>query len=162
MRVYKGQISKTVVGVKAFSLSTSVIGLAVQPHLYARMEEIPMFLKLALCGTVSFLVFINPFLIHFIMKSYITDIWYKPDSCIFTARTYSFFLRKQDLQFTADDVVVPEVPGMFSTFRVKGKNLFFDMEQFTDHDALMHMMHYDEPLNLELPEDIKKYYKEKK
>ena len=52
------------------------------------------------------------------------------------------------LTFKAKDVNVPDIPGMFTTFKAKNVALFVDGDQFYDHNHFGKIMGYDEPLNL--------------
>lgn len=149
--VYKGNLAGSIKGVKLFSFSTSLMGLAMQPAIYMQNEGLPTGFKLALAGAVNFFVFLNPILIHFITKRYIRDIYWDPETGIFTATTYTFFLRTKELVFLADDVHVPAVPGIFTSLKVKGEPVFFDPGSFLSQEAYVHLMGFNKPLDWELP-----------
>lgn len=63
-------------------------------------------------------------------------------------------------EFTPDDVVIPEVPGMFTSFKVKGKALFLDPRYFEKPEHYSKIMGYDKPMDFKLyespPDDTKK------
>ena len=59
----------------------------------------------------------------------------------------------QELQFRPEDVVVPDVPGMFASLKVKDIPLFMDVNAFLDKQAYVKMMSYDKPLEWELPRE---------
>lgn len=42
---------------------------------------------------------------------------------------------------------VPDVTGMFTTFKVNDKALFVDVSQFTDPNHYAKMMGYDKPID---------------
>ena len=46
------------------------------------------------------------------------------------------------------DVQVPDIPGMFTTFKAKNVPLFVDGEQFYNPEHFGKIMGYDKPLNL--------------
>lgn len=140
-------------GVKIFSLSTSVIGICLQPILIFSNQELPTALKFALGGAVNFFVFMNPFIIHYIAKKYVTELRWNRQTGIFTAVTWSFLVQRRELQFTAKDVHVPDVPGMFTFLEAKGTPLFFEPQAFEDNEAYVHLMGYDKPLDWELPRE---------
>ena len=48
------------------------------------------------------------------------------------------------------DVTVPDVPGMFTTFVVKGKPLFADAGHFQPIEHFGRIMGYDQPVDLKL------------
>ena len=78
---------------------------------------------------------------------------------MYTATTFNILVQKRDKTFRASEVTVPDVPGIFTSFLVGGKPLFVDPTMFVDRDAFIHLMHYDEPLDWELPPD-KEYVEE--
>lgn len=45
---------------------------------------------------------------------------------------------------------VPEIPGMFSSFNVKGKSLFVEAKHFTDPTYYVKLMGYDKPMDFKL------------
>ncbi|CAK5118508.1 unnamed protein product [Meloidogyne enterolobii] len=57
--------------------------------------------------TDTFLLFFacTPFLLHFLTKRFVADIYYNPKTKVFTTVHYNFILRKKALRFTADEVV---------------------------------------------------------
>jgi hypothetical protein len=63
----------------------------------------------ALGGSLGFFMFITTGIIYFVTKKYITDIYYDRATKKFTASRYSFFLRRKEIEYTADDVEVPGV-----------------------------------------------------
>ncbi len=72
------------------------------------------------------------------------------------------------LTFNKDDVIVPDVPGPFTSILVKTKEgkevpLFFGMESFIYSSHYGLIMGYDKPLNLHIrPEDVARKVEEKK
>jgi hypothetical protein len=73
-----------------------------------------------------------------VTKKYITDIYYDRATKKFTASRYSFFLRRKEIEYTADDVEVPGVTGVFTTMKIKGKPFFVDENCFKDFDVYIH------------------------
>lgn len=51
------------------------------------------------------------------------------------------------LTFKATDVHVPDVTGMFTTFKVQNKALFVDVSQFSDPSHYVKMMGFDRPID---------------
>ncbi|KPJ02714.1 Transmembrane protein 70-like, mitochondrial [Papilio xuthus] len=79
----------------------------------------------------------------------------------YTAVTRNFFLVSKKLEFKAEDVVVPDIPGMFTTMHAKGTPLFIEARHFNDPMHYAKIMGYDKPLdfklgNMEEPESSKK------
>jgi transmembrane protein 70 len=54
------------------------------------------------------------------------------------------------ITFTTDDIIVPDVPGMFTSFQVKGSPLFVDPRLFDDPGHYVKMMGYDKPIDFKL------------
>ena len=158
--VYRGPISGMIKGVKIFSLSTSVLGICLQPILFMGNQELPTGIKVILGGMINFLVFLNPFIIHYIAKKYVTELHWNKTTGVFTAVTYSLFVRRQELQFTAADVRIPSVPGLFTFLEARGVPLFLDPQVFKQTEAYIHLMGYDQPLDWELPPPTKQAEKE--
>lgn len=92
-QIYYGTLSPKIRAVKVFSLTTSVVGLAVQPMLIeqgTKMGGVPM--VVFLCGFAGLFTFVTPALLHFITKKYVTQISYNAEKDEYLANTISFFL----------------------------------------------------------------------
>lgn len=146
--VYEGRVKKMFKRLKILSLSTSAFGLLLQPYLWYSLQDVSLIATVPLFAAVNAFVFTNPFLIHFLSKRYVNELYYNPKSKEFTAKTLSFFARAQSFTYTAKDVVVPDLPGMFSMFTAKGRPLFVDERDFTSIEVYKHMMGFDQPLDL--------------
>jgi len=151
--VYVGTMARLVRFVKLFSLSTSLMGVAVQPLIYNQVADLHWALALCLGSVTSFFIFITPLLLHIVTKRYVTHIYWQSDADKFNAITYSFLLRRLEHKFTSEEVVVPSRPGLFTTVLVnKGKTpLFIDPSLFINKRAFVHLMRYNEPLDWEIP-----------
>lgn len=103
-------------------------------------------------GVVGFFTFVTPLLLHFVTKKYVTSLTFDPDKETYTAETLTFFLTKRKIEFTPDDVKVPDVPGMFTSMLVKGIPLFVDPRAFPNPDHYIKIMGYDKPIDLKLGE----------
>ncbi|XP_021932537.1 transmembrane protein 70 homolog, mitochondrial isoform X2 [Zootermopsis nevadensis] len=70
-----------------------------------------------------------------------------------TIRCYRFLSKaflEFEITFTTDDIIVPDVPGMFTSFLVKGSPLFVDSRLFDDPGHYAKMMGYDKPIDFKL------------
>jgi transmembrane protein 70 len=142
--------------VKLFSLSTSAVGIAIQPVIYQHVSELPAVVAAIVGGMAGFFIFITPVLLHIVTKRYVTLMTCNEQTCEFTATTYSLFLREKQHKFTPAQVTVPNVPGIFTTIRVDNKlPLFIDPNLFTDRRYFVQLMKYDEPLEWEIHSDGK-------
>lgn len=149
--VYLGPLASLVKGVKMFSISTSVIGLSLQPYLLLHAGDHNVVATVAVGGVIGFFIFATPLLIHWITKKYVTDLYFNKESGQYTAATITFFLRRKELAFKSSEVVVPDIPGMFTFLIAKGKPLFMDPQMFLSREAYIRLMGYDKPLEWELP-----------
>ncbi|XP_075229036.1 transmembrane protein 70 homolog, mitochondrial [Lycorma delicatula] len=161
LEVYRGSICNYVYRVKAFSLMTSVFSLATQPFILNRAlesEEVNIAIIVGSCTFVGFFTFVTPLLLHLITKKYILRLHYCPKTNSYTATTYSFFLNNKHDNFKADEINIPELPGMLTTFEAKGKPYFVDKNCFLDINHYKKIMGFDKPLDFKLskPESVKK------
>lgn len=151
--IYVGKLTTMVRYIKAFSVSTSVIGIGVQPVIFNATNELPTILKIAMGGFMSFFIFLSPLLLHLIAKRYVTSMYYNRSTGKFTLSTYTFFVYLKDTVFTTADVEVLNVPAMFTNLRVKDVPLLVDPSSFIDREAYIRLMSYDKPMDWELPPD---------
>lgn len=147
--IYQGILSTQIKLVKTFSLTTSLIGLASQPLIYYKIQTSANVALAIGAGTfISFFTFATPLLIHWISKKYVTKVFYNRKLDAYTAVTYNFWLRHKKVQFKPEDVVVPDIPGMFTTFKVNNTPMFVDAAMFSDIRHFGKIMGYDKPLTL--------------
>ncbi|XP_077293780.1 transmembrane protein 70 homolog, mitochondrial [Arctopsyche grandis] len=159
--IYNGALSKQIRAVKIFSLSSSIIGVIGQPVIYSKSLEIggtPV--MVAICGVVGFFTFVTPFLLHLITKKYVIYMSYNKDSNIYTATLVNFFLIRKKVNFTSTDVIVPDVPGLFTTFLAHKIPMFVDPNGFKNTDHFIKIMGFDKPIDFNLNDLIKKPDKE--
>jgi len=151
--VYKGSLTAPVHITKFFSLSSSLFGLCIQPYLLGQASAAHPAVIVALGSFVCFFTYVTPFLIHLITKRYVVFLHFEEETGTFTCTTLNFFLRRKLMTFKASDVVIPEIPGVFTSFLVKGTPLFVNPQDFIDIEAYRSLMGYDKPLDLQLEED---------
>jgi len=148
--IYTGTLARHVRIVKVFSLSTSVIGISLQPFIYQKLSALPVILAVAVGGFASFFIYLTPLLLHLVSKRYVTEMTLDPVSKEYTATTYTFFLRKKIHRFTVGDVTVPNVPGLFTSLRVHGVPLFIDRDLFSDQSYFIELFKFNDPLDWEI------------
>ncbi|KAJ8897879.1 hypothetical protein PR048_003236 [Dryococelus australis] len=149
--VYEGPLTRQIKAVRLFSLITSVSGIAAQPFLIkevAALNSMPA--AVALLGTIGFFTLVTPVLLHLVTKKYVTELCYDANSSKYTATVLSFFVRKKPVTFTPEDVIVPDVPGMFTSFKASGVPLFVDPKLFDDPEHYVKIMGYDKPIDFKL------------
>ncbi|XP_005095003.1 transmembrane protein 70 homolog, mitochondrial [Aplysia californica] len=146
--VYQGRVGHLFKALKIFSLTTSGIGLGIQPYLIMTYQDMPLSAAIPFFGAVNGFIFMNPILIHFVAKKYVSELYFNPETKVFTAMLFTFFARRVPFTFTAADVEVPDVPGVFSMFTAKGRPLFAHEGDFTSLQVYKHLMGFDRPLDL--------------
>lgn len=57
--------------------------------------------------------------------------------------------------FKVSDIHVPDVAGMFTTFKVRKQALFVDVSQFTDPSHYVKMMGFDRPIDFKFDQATK-------
>merc|ERR1712198_317274 len=119
-----------------------------QPVLVQKVGETSLGLVVAMGSFIGFFTFVTPLLIHWITKKYVTRLEYDPKEDVYSATTISFFLQEKKIKFKVQDIHVPAVPGMFTTFHAKNRPLFVDPKMFTDLDHFGRLMGYDKPIDL--------------
>ncbi|KAH8302776.1 hypothetical protein KR044_010740 [Drosophila immigrans] len=150
-RVYYGSLAPRMKLVKLFSLTTSLAGIAAQPILMEQGMKIGgTGMAVLLCTVGGFFTFVTPLLLHFVTKKYVTELHYNRMTDEYTATTISLILTKIKTKFRPSDVVVPEVPGMFTSFTVNKRPLFVDPALFDDPEHYVRIMGYDKPIDFKL------------
>ncbi|XP_053674063.1 transmembrane protein 70 homolog, mitochondrial [Anopheles nili] len=152
-RVYYGSLTPQIRAVKVFSLATSIGGIVAQPILLEQASKVGgMPMIVAVCGFAGFFTFVTPILLHLVTKRYVTELYYDAAKQQYTATTITFFLRREKTHFKIEDVSVPEVGGLFTTFLVKNKAMFVDPQLFPDPDHYIKIMGYDKPIDFKFEE----------
>jgi len=145
--IYNGILTTQIKLVKTFSLTTSFIGLAFQPILYT-YSSANAAVVVGAGVFLSFFTFATPLLIHSISKKYVTKLYYNQVEDKYTAVVYNIFIRPKKIEFKVSDVEVPDIPGMFTTFKANSVPLFVEGSQFRDITHFGKIMGYDKPTDL--------------
>ncbi|GAV03303.1 hypothetical protein RvY_13747 [Ramazzottius varieornatus] len=151
--VYVGSISNQITRTKYISFLSSILGIALQPELLNRMDQFPVFAKVLIEAFCGFFVFVTPLLIHALARQYVLRMYYDPDTENFNAVTFKFLPRKQFTGFSGEDVQVPAIPGMFTSFTVTlpdgtKKSFFINPPEFRSKEAYIKLMGYDKPMDI--------------
>ncbi|XP_067936448.1 transmembrane protein 70 homolog, mitochondrial-like [Watersipora subatra] len=150
--VYTGSINKGVYIAKYFSLSSSAIGICLQPWILSEMATGSLAFKMAMVTATGLFVFCTPFLLHFLCKRYVTQMYYNKESRTFTVSRLNFLAQAKRFSFTPEEIK-ESLPNPLSNYEVRKQAFLLDTEALkeTDLDAYIVFMKYDEPL------DINKY-----
>ena len=160
--VYAAPLSSRVKAVKVFSIVTSIFGLAMQPVVFSHANSLPVVLKFALTGGVSFFVLGTPLLLHWLTKRYVLHMYYNEDKKEFSAALYNIFAKKNYVTFSVDDVQFSVGPDILNSIFVHKKPMMFDPECFLVTEAYIRLMKYDKPLEWELKQDLNEVEMKKK
>lgn len=113
-QIYTGPLTDRIRAVKVFSLTTSVIGLAIQPILVeqgAKLGSTPMIIFL--CSFAGFFTFVTPLFLHLITKKYVCAIYYNRTSKEYTAITISLLLRKKEVHILfVSEIIIKIINNM--------------------------------------------------
>ena len=145
--IYNGILSTQIKLVKSFSLMTSCIGIGFQPVLYT-YSSANAAVVLGAGAFLGFFTFATPLLIHSFSKKYVTKLYYNQVEDKYTAVVYNIFVKPKKIEFKLQDVEVPDIPGMFTTFKANSVPLFVESSQFTDLRHYGKIMGYDKPIDL--------------
>uniref|UniRef100_A0A915BAS1 Transmembrane protein 70 n=1 Tax=Parascaris univalens TaxID=6257 RepID=A0A915BAS1_PARUN len=134
---------------KMLSLSSSALGLVMVPILSAYLwdaasEQPSIMLFAVVANTFLTLLSSTPFLLQFLVKRFIVDIYYNKRTKVFTTIHYGFLLNKRALRFRVDDVVdaasAPEMKKLWlplATVFVYGRPLLLSLDpnSYVDRSA---------------------------
>ncbi|XP_003426743.1 transmembrane protein 70 homolog, mitochondrial [Nasonia vitripennis] len=154
--IYTGLLCSNIRRIKLFSLSTSIIGLAVQPVVYQKALLAGTTTKFTLpaFALIGLLALATPPLLHIITKRYVLSVEYDATKDMYTATTYNLLCIRKKIEFTPEDVTIPTVLGMFTTCAIRGKPVFLDAKSFTDQSHYKRIMGYDKPVDLLVDKDV--------
>lgn len=155
--VYVGQLTRQLKSAKILSLTSSVFGICLMPFLTETLSDSGLFAKLFVFGTSAFFIFVTPLFSQLLTRRYVSRLYYNYEEKKFKAILFNFFLFEYKLEFALDDIFVPDIPGPFSTVRLKShnRNLFVDLNQISDLELTQKILGYDKPL------DFNKYVEKK-
>ncbi|XP_061747375.1 transmembrane protein 70, mitochondrial [Nerophis ophidion] len=152
--IYTGSLAAAVRGVKAFSYSSSGASLLLMPQILLKtglgVQSLAM--QAAFCGVIGFFTFFTPVFLHFITKGYVVRLYHNPDTDTYTAVTYSVILTERRTVFRQDQVRVPAISKMFTTFCADNTGLLVNPDLFAAPQDYNHLMGYDKPFTFH-PDD---------
>lgn len=147
--IYTGHKNKQVYIVKYFSLSTSLIGILLQPYVLSEAAASSPLVKFSIVAFTSFFVFATPCLLHFLAKRYVMKMHYNEKTNVFTATKLNFFARPRYFTFTPDDIAETTVDPL-SSFQAKGHGFLVDTDVIREAhpEAYIALKKYNEPIDL--------------
>ena len=97
-------------------------------------------------GWTCLMVIGSPLLLNLATKRYITELTFNQETELFSATILNFFNQKKKIQFKKEEVQIPAIPGIFTSFLVRNQPLLMDPSFVLDKQAYMHMMRCDKTL----------------
>uniref|UniRef100_A0A0N5AII7 Transmembrane protein 186 n=1 Tax=Syphacia muris TaxID=451379 RepID=A0A0N5AII7_9BILA len=137
---------------KILSLSSSGAGLAMLPvithYLWDNAVDCPAVMAVIVANAILTLMSLTPFLLQFLVKRFILNIYYNSETKMFTTVHYGFWTNKKALRFSANDVVDASVAPEFSklwlplaTVFVHGRPLLLSLniDAYKDKEAFLNL-----------------------
>lgn len=98
-RIYSGGLTSQIKALKVFSISTSVIGLGVQPLVWTQfLEKYGSGATFATFTMLGFFTAVTPLMIHYIAKKYVTELYFNKKTQTYKAITFSFLLGRVEVR----------------------------------------------------------------
>ncbi|XP_020826703.1 transmembrane protein 70, mitochondrial [Phascolarctos cinereus] len=152
--IYTGNMARAVFGVKCFSYSTSLVSLVLLPYIFGQtnIEFGSLPLKIAFFGALGTFTLITPMLLHFITKGYVVRLYHEAKTDTYTAITYNVALLEKRTVFHQNDVKVPDIKSIFTSFYAKTKSMLVNPMLFPHPQDYNHLMGYDKPFTFDIEE----------
>ncbi|XP_027254603.1 transmembrane protein 70, mitochondrial isoform X1 [Cricetulus griseus] len=162
--IYTGNLARSVFGVKCFSYSTSMISLALLPHLLSQNNMIfgSLPLQILFYGIMGSFTVITPILLHFLTKGYVIRLYHEATTDTYKAITYNAVLLETSTVFHQNDVKIPESSHLFTTFYAKTKSLLVNPWLFPNPEDYNHLMGYDKPFTFDVEVSEQKLHEDEK
>ncbi len=138
--------------IKTFSISTTLIAGGVQPFIYQQILSSSSPFAIGFASVTSLGVVMSPLILNWFTKRYVTQLYYDFETQLFKAWVLNLFNRKVSITYKADEVLVPEILGIFTTYTVgaKKKPLFVDPNFVIDFNTYKMMLGYDKPIDFKI------------
>ncbi|XP_066290813.1 transmembrane protein 70, mitochondrial-like [Branchiostoma lanceolatum] len=150
--LYKGALANIVVKVKFFSYSTSLLGLSLMTPIFwnGGVSHFNVFAQVFIYLMSMGFILVTPAILHYLSKGYVVRMYHDAAKDQYTVVTYNLILREKKKQFLQEDVKVPELRRMFTTFMAGGKGYLVDEASFYRSQDFDHLMGYDKPFDFDM------------
>jgi hypothetical protein len=120
------------------------------PFVASALNEASLLANILVFGTSSFFILATPILFQYVTRRHINRMHYNSESDTYTIYLYNFFLIEYHLQFKTSDIVIPDTPGVFTSFQITNlkRHLFCNFDEISDRSIIVKMLGYDKPLNV--------------
>ena len=135
--VYRGPLKSAVRAVKIFSLSTCAAALVGGPILVTLGNpSVPLLGRVLMTAFVMTIGVSTTLILHWLMKGYVIEMYYDPNSENVRVYTLTMFAGKRCHTFHLSEAGPPENIAAFSTFQAKGKSFFMHAEVMENKELL--------------------------
>ena len=139
--VYTGPLKGAVKALKVFSLTTAVLASSGGPVLvWLGKESVPVAARLAISFLVILVSLSTTAILHWLLKGYITHLYYQPTTQRVAAHTLSLLARRARSEFVTYEMKPPSGLAGFSTFQARGKSYFMHTDVFPDKHTLSELL----------------------
>ena len=154
--VYTGPLKGAVMALKVFSLSTAVLASFGGPVLvWLGKDSVPVAARIAMSTLVLLVSLSTTAILHWLLKGYITHLYYQPHTQRVAALTLSLLAQRVRSEFDAHEMRPPSGLAGFSTFQAGGRGYFMHTEVFPDKQLLSALLD-SHKLKSTRSDDIKK------
>ncbi|XP_035680161.1 transmembrane protein 70, mitochondrial-like [Branchiostoma floridae] len=155
--LYKGALANIVVKVKFFSYSTSLLGISLMTPIFwhGGISHYNVFAQVFIYLMSVGFILVSPAVLHFLSRGYVVRMYHDAAKDQYTVVTKNIILMEKKTRFTQEDVKVPELRRMFTTFMAGGKGYLVNEASFYHARDYDHLMGYDKPLDfdMEVPDE---------
>lgn len=148
--VYSGPQNTTVLLVKSFSLSTSLVAVCLQPIIWskylAEVDSAAALLYIITTMTLSAVMLGTPFLLHILTKRYVKELYYDAEKDQWTAVVYNIFVRETTVQFRSNQIQT--AVGAFATVVADGRPLLIAPQLIQNVDIKTKLLGYDKDIEI--------------
>lgn len=150
--IYTGNMGAPVRGLKLFSYCTTGVNLIILPQIFlkAGFGVQSLAVQVAGVGAAVFFTFLTPILFYFLTKGYVLRLYHDPDRDIYTAITSSVFLTDKKTVFHQNQVQIPAISKMFTTFYAGQEGFLVNPNLFTSPNDYNRLMGYDKPFSFSI------------
>ncbi|KAI8519940.1 mitochondrial proton-transporting ATP synthase complex assembly [Branchiostoma belcheri] len=150
--LYKGALANIVTKVKFFSYSTSLLGISLMTPIFwhGGVSHFNVFAQVAIYFMSIGFILVSPAVLHYLSKGYVVRMYHDAAKDQYTVVTYNLILREKKTRFTQEDVKVPELRRMFTTFMAGGKGYLVNEASFYRAQDYDHLMGYDKPFDFDM------------
>ena len=130
-----------------FSYTSSGTSLCLMPHVLFKtgLATQSLALQASFIAIISLFTFATPVLLHLLTKGYVLRLYHHAPRDAYTAVTCSALLVEKRTVFRQDQVRLPAVAKMFTSFYAGQRSMLVNPDLFQLPSDYNHLMGYDQP-----------------